>query len=125
MKTRTENLISELLFREGKSRLARTELDVLRVLVINAGSSWREELTQDLTLLRAFKRESGEIDEGEVDGALGELKRSGLLRAEKRIRGMMDGPREDWLISLLDLSAVRNAFSGDRVLTRYMYERMR
>lgn|GEM_PF-3550197 len=50
--------------------------------------------------------------------------KSGLLKTGKRVRGMMDGPRKDELISLADLSATQNALSRDKVLTQYIHERV-
>lgn len=122
MKPTIKNQISELLSSEQEHEQSRAKLDVLRVLVVNRGLSWRSELIQDLGLLCAFKSEP-EVGEGVVDKSLEELERDGLLKIEERVRGMMDGPREDELISLADPNATRSALSGDGVLTRYIHER--
>ena len=96
---------------------------MLRVLVVNAGSSWRRELTQDLALLRVFKGEPEGIDESTMGRAIEALKRDGLLETEERVKGMMDGPCEDTLIYLTELDATRSALSRDGGLIRYMYQR--
>jgi len=57
MKATIESQVFEFLSGE-ESELLRSKLDVLRVLVANARSSWRSELIQDLGLLHAFRGES-------------------------------------------------------------------
>lgn len=113
--------ISELLSNRDDER-SQVKLDVLRVLVVNPGSSWRSELIQDLVLLRSFKGEPG-ASADEIDNALDGLEKDGLLTVEEQVKGMMDGPREDSLISLSDLNTIRGALSSDGVLARYMHER--
>jgi len=125
MKTSIAREVSELLSR-GKDERSRAKLDVLRVLVVNRGTSWRSELIQDLRLLYDFKGEPEEVDEGALDRALDELHRGGLLRVEERVRGMLAAGKSerDKLISLTDYAKIRDAMSSDRILTLYMCSRV-
>ena len=120
-----ESWISDLLSDENRDKHSRAMLDVLRVLVVNQGTSWRSELIQDLGLLQSFKGEPEPVDERGLDEALEGLEKGGLIKVEKRVMGMMDRPREDKLVSLTDLTATRIALSRDGVLSRYMHERAR
>jgi hypothetical protein len=125
MKTLIGKQILEILSSEKRGGLPRAMLDVLRVLVVNRGVSWKSELVQDMALLHAFKGESEVVDEGEVDEAIGKLEEGGLVKVEERVRGTM-GPRggvKDELVSLTDFLTTQNALSRDRVLTSYMHER--
>lgn len=121
--TNIQKQVSEILSFERRGGLKRAMLDVLRVLVVNKGVSWRSELIQDLALLYSFRDEPKIADEGELDLVLGELEMEGLVKVETRAKGALDAPRsiKDKLISLVDLRATYNALSGDGVLTSYMH----
>ncbi len=123
MKTSIEKQISEMLSSEKRGGLPL--LDVLRVLVVDKGVSWRSELVQDMALLRAFKGESEAVDEGQADEAIGKLEKEGLVNVEERVRGTMGarGGVKDELVSLTDFLTTQNALSRDRVLTSYVHER--
>lgn len=125
MRTSTGKQISEMLSSEKRGGLPRAMLDVLRVLVVDKGVSWRSELVQDMASLRAFKGESEAVDGGEVDEAIGKLEKEGLAKVEERVRGTMGtrGGVKDELVSLTDFLTTQNALSRDRVLTSYMHER--
>ena len=125
MKTSIGKQVSEMLSSEKQGGLPRAMLDVLRVLVVDKGASWKSELVQDMASLLAFKGESEGVDEGEADEAIGKLEEGGLVRVEERIRGTMGarGGVKDELVSLKDFSTTQNALSRDRVLTSYMHER--
>ncbi len=121
--TNIQKQVSEILSLERRDGLKRARLDVLRVLVVNKGVSWRSELIQDLALLYAFRDEPKTADEGELDLVLRELEREGLVKVETRAKGALDASRgiKDKFISLADLRATYNALSGDGVLTSYMH----
>jgi len=101
-------------------------LDVLRVLVVYSGASWKSEHARELPLYHAFKGEPEDDDEMQLDGALGKLEKEGLVKVEKRVRADMGarGSVEDELITLVDILATRNAMAKDRVLTSYMREQI-
>ena len=124
MKAHIGSQISGLLSSEQRSELSRAMLDVLRVLVVNRGTSWRSELVQDLALLRAFKGESEAVDKEELDKALKRLEENELVKTEDRIRGDLGarGEVKDVLIWLTDFVATQAALSKDRTLSSYMCE---
>jgi len=124
MEASTGKQVSEMLSGE-KRGLPRAMLDVLRVLVVNQGASWRSELVQDLALLYAFRGDPGAVDERGLDEALGELGKKGLVRVEGRVKGTMDarGSAKDKLISLADYAATQGALSRDRTLMSYVGQR--
>ena len=116
--------ISGILSAEKRGSLPREMLDVLRVLIVHSGTSWKSELARDLALFRTFKGGTGAVDEEELDEALGRLGKEGLVKVEKRTRADMSarGGAEDELITLVDLSATRNALARDRVMSSYIRE---
>lgn len=124
MKTSIERQVSEMLSSEKQGGLPRAMLDVLRVLVVDKGVSWRSELIQDLVLLYAFRGDPEAVDEGELDEALRELGKKELVRVEERVKGTMDarGGTKDKLISLADYAATQGALSRDRTLISYMHQ---
>ena len=122
MKPTVGERVSEILSSEKRGSLPREMLDVLRVLVVHSGTSWKSELVRELPLFHAFKGEPEAVDEMRLDGALGRLEEECLVKVEKRVRADMGarGGVEDELITLVDISATRNALVKDRVLTSYM-----
>jgi len=125
MKTAIGKQVSEMLSNETQGGLPSAMLDVLRVLVVDRGVSWRSELIQDLALLNAFRREPEAVDERELDEALRELGKNGMVKIEERIKGTMGarGGIKDKLISLSDYVATQAILSKDRTLTSYMHQR--
>jgi len=125
MKTPIEKQVSEMLSSEKRGGLPHAMLDVLRILVVYKGVSWRSELVQDLALLNVFRGDPEAVDEGELDEALRELGRKELVKAEERFRGTMDarGSAKDKLISLADCAATQSALSRDRTLMSYVSQR--
>ena len=125
MKTSTGKLVSEMLSNEKQGGLPHAMLDVLRVLVIDKGVSWRSELIQDLVLLYAFRGDPEAVDERELDEALRELGKKELVQVEERVKGTMGarGSTKDKLISLVDYVATQSALSRDRTLISYMGQR--
>ena len=125
METSIGKLVSEMLSSEKQGGLPHAMLDVLRVLVIDKGVSWRSELIQDLVLLYAFRGNPEAVDEGELDEALRELGKKELVRVEERVKGTMGarGSTKDKLISLVDYVATQSALSRDRTLISYMGQR--
>lgn len=123
MKTFIGKQVSEILSSEKQGGLPHAMLDVLRVLVVNRGTSWRSELIQDLVLLYAFRGDPEAVDEGELDEALRELGKKELVRVEERVKGTMgaQGSIKDKLISLADYVATQGALSRDRTLISYMH----
>jgi len=125
METSIGKLVSEMLSNEKQGGLPHAMLDVLRVLVINKGVSWRSELIQDLVLLYSFRGNPEAVNEGELDEALRELGKKELVRVEERVKGTMgaQGSIKDKLISLVDYVATQSALSRDRTLISYMSQR--
>ncbi|MFB0500416.1 MAG: hypothetical protein ACETWO_03995 [Candidatus Hadarchaeaceae archaeon] len=125
METSIGKLVSEMLSSEKQGGLPHAMLDVLRVLVIDKGVSWRSELIQDLVLLYAFRGDPEAVDEGELDEALRELGKKELVRVEERVKGTMgaQGSTKDKLISLVNYVAIQNALSRDRTLISYVSQR--
>ena len=65
------------------------------------------------------------VDEGELDKALKELGKRGMVIVEERVKGTM-GARsgtKDMLISLADYGEIQCVLSKDRMLTSYMHRR--
>jgi hypothetical protein len=125
MRSNVLGRISGMMSAEGQEELSRLMLDVLRVLVVYNGTSWKSELAQELPLLRAFKGEpepAGKM----LEDALGRLQRDGLLKVEKRERAEIGGRGHvrDELVTLTDTQLTRSALAGDRVLSSYMQERI-
>jgi len=125
VETSIGKLVSEMLSSEKQGGLPHAMLDVLRVLVINKGVSWRSELIQDLVLLYAFRGDPEAVDEGELDEALRELGKKELVGVEERVKGTMgaQGSIKDKFISLADYVAIQSALSKDKTLTSYIYKR--
>lgn len=126
METSIEKQISKMLSSEKRGGLPRAMLDVLRVLVVDNGVSWKSELIQDLALLYSFKGGPETVDEGKLDEALRELEKERLVRVEEKVKATLGEPKgvRDELISLADFRPTQIALSKDRVLTSYMRERM-
>ena len=125
METSIGKLVSEMSSNEKQGGLPHAMLDVLRVLVINKGVSWRSELIQDLVLLYAFRGDPEAVNEGKLDEALGELGKKELVKIDERIKGTMGarGGTRDKLISLVDYVATQSALSRDRTLISYVSQR--
>lgn len=125
METSIRKQVTEILSREKQGGLPHAMLDVLRVLVINKGVSWRSELIQDLALLNAFRGEPETVDEGELDEALRGLRKKELVGVEERVKGTMgaQGSIKDKFISLADYVAIQSALSRDRTLISYICQR--
>ncbi len=125
MKISIEKLVSEMLSSEKQGGLPHAMLDVLRILVINKGVSWRSELIQDLVLLYASRGDPEAVNERELDEALRELGKKELVRVEERVKGTMGarGGTKDKLISLVDYVATQSALSKDRIFISYMSQR--
>lgn len=126
MKTSIGEQVSKILSAEKQGGLPRTMLDVLRVLLVNRGTSWKSELIQDVALLHSFLGEPETVEEKGLEEALRELRSRGLVRVEERIRGDLGvhGGIKDTLVSLADFVATQSALLRDKTLTAYIYQRM-
>ena len=125
MGTSIGKLVSEMLSSDKQEELPHAMLDVLRILVVDKGVSWRSELIQDLVLLYELRGDPDVVDEEKLDKALRELGKKELISVEERVRGTMDarGGTKDKLISLVDYVATQNALSIDKTLISYMRQR--
>lgn len=105
------------------------EVDILRAMVILHGSAWRSDLHDTLSTIWRLKglsfRRMVEVSEL-VPKALEALRRRGLIRWEKRLRGDLSRrePLEDTLYQLEDVREVSETLSGDPVVLRYRDEVM-
>ena len=117
-----EQRVSGALSAEKLRSLPREMLDVLRVLIVYGGASWKSELARELPLFRAFEGGPAPVNEMKLDEALRRLEKEGLVKVEKRVRADMgaQGSEEDELVTIVDISATRNALAKNRVLTSYI-----
>lgn len=92
METSIEKQISKMLSSEKRGGLPRAMRDVLMVLVVNNGVSWRSELIQDLVLFYGFRGKPKAVDERKLDEALRELEKEGLVRVEENVKATLGEP---------------------------------
>jgi len=123
---RIPDLVSDLIAREGEGELQRLMADIIRVLAIYVGVSWRSELIPDLTKLHSFQGRVEAVDPPLLDRALRELKARGLITIEARTRGFLTSPKTytDWLIRLTDLPSTIDVLREDQTFMAYLKARV-
>lgn len=107
---------------EDRDALQRLMGDVIRVLGVYHGVSWRTELIQDLQKFYNVLEKPEIIDVKALDEALDRLESGKLIKVEDRLRGrpMSRGTYKDKLIHLTDLSEAKRALDRDPDYQRYM-----
>ncbi|MBS7618377.1 hypothetical protein KEJ51_07745 [Candidatus Bathyarchaeota archaeon] len=120
----TGKVESILKFGNG-SELGRMKADILRVLTVYRGVSWRSELFIDLRKLLDFLGRPYTVKANVLDEALNSLKSDGIITIEDRTRGIMmqEGTYVDQLIHLNDYVKIRNILYKDPIFNSYMYSR--
>jgi len=122
--------VANILASEGESKLNGLMADLIRVLAVYKGVSWRSELFVDLSKMYEFLGRVETVNPRLLDEALERLSSEGLIRVEERVRGLMlsPGTYRDKLIHLVDLPDVMRVLVRDRCFREYMrdrYERVR
>ena len=117
--------VSDIIAKEGESRLHGLMADLIRVLAIYRGVSWRSELIYDLLKFYRFLNRSETISLGLLDEALNQLKAEGLINIEERVRGflMRPGTYLDKFIQINDLGAVMRVLAVDQIFVSYVHAR--
>ena len=101
------------------------KMNVVRVLAVHEGVSWKTELFPDLAKLLKFLGQPHIVGSRILDEALGSLMSDGIIAVEDRKRGAMleKGVYADQLIRLNDLAKVKSLLEKDPVFTEYMHNR--
>ena len=120
-----EEEILNLLAKAGEDAISNLMLDILRILSVFHGVLWKTEISQDLI---KFYRTLGEpeiINPKMIDAAIKNLENIGLIRTEKRVRGMPFSIQtyQDLLVRLTDKFATREILQKDEKYRRYILER--
>ena len=111
--------------RGRNDELSRLKLDIIRMLAIFNGVSWRSEIIPDIVKLRGHAPDYP-LTDAMLDEALEELKSKRLVIVESRKRGMFTskGVYEDKLVKLRDLRTVRRALAKDEIYKGYLSRQM-
>jgi len=111
--------------RSRNDELSRLKLDIIRMLAIFNGVSWRSEIIPDIVKLRGHAPDYP-LTDAMLDEALEELKSKRLVIVESRKRGMFTskGVYEDKLVKLRDLRTVRRALAKDEIYKGYLSRQM-
>ena len=120
-----EEEILNLLAKAGEDAISNLMLDILRILSVFHGVLWKTEISQDLI---KFYRTLGEpeiINPKMIDVAIKNLENIGLIRTEKRVRGMPFSIQtyQDLLVHLTDKFATREILQKDEKYRKYILER--
>ncbi len=117
--------IEKMLSDGEKTELNRMKMNVVRVLAVYKGVSWKTELFEDLTKLLEFLGQPNIVKSRILDEALTSLTLDGIVTVEERPRGAMleEGSYKDQLIRLNDLANVKSALHKDPAFTRYIQSR--
>ena len=117
--------IEKMLSNGEKTELNRMKMNIVRVLAVYKGVSWKTELFEDLTKLLEFLGQQNIVKSRILDEPLTSLALDGIVTVEERTRGTMleEGSYKDQLIRLNDLANVKSALQKDPAFTRYMQSR--
>lgn len=123
--SRVFDKVTKVLAREGESEVNRLKADLIRVLALYDGISWRSELIPDIIKLYKIIGRIEIFNQELVDEALSELDREKLITIEKKIRGafLHPGTMTDKLIHFEDPKETLKALRGDKTFNSYMNER--
>jgi len=119
--------IERMLRSAGETELGKMKMNVIRVLAVYKGVSWRTELFLDLAKLLEFLDQPEIIKPRILDKALGSLSSDGIITVEDKARGAMleKGVYTDQLIRLNDLTKVKSVLEKDPVFAQYTHNRDR
>jgi len=119
--------IERMLRSAGETELGKMKMNVIRVLAVYKGVSWRTELFLDLAKLLEFLDQPEIIKPRILDKALGSLSSDGIITVEDKTRGAMleKGVYTDQLIRLNDLTKVKSVLEKDPVFAQYTHNRDR
>ena len=119
--------VINVLAHEGEAKLCRMMADLIRVLAVYSGVSWRSELIPDLLRFYQSLGRLEVVNSKLVDEALDKLQSEGLVTVEERVRGswLRPGTITDKLVRLVDLATTIGILRGDQTFARYVHERYR
>jgi len=108
-----------------ETEVSRMKMDVVRVLAVYKGVSWKTELFLDVAKLLEFLGQPEFVRTRILDEALGSLTSDGIITVEDRTRGTMleKGVYKDQLIRLNDVAKVKSVLEKDSVFSQYMHNR--
>jgi len=108
-----------------ETELNKMKINVVRVLAVYKGVSWKTELFLDLAKLSEFLGQPDTIKPRILDKALGSLSSDGIITVEDKTRGSMleKGVYTDQLIRLNDLAKVKSVLEKDPVFVQYTHHR--
>jgi len=114
-----------LLNKAGEDAVSSLMLDILRILSVFYGVLWKTEISQDLI---KFYRTIGELEivnPKMIDEAIKNLENMGLIKTEKRIRGMPLSTQtyQDLLVHLTDKFATKKILQKDKKYRKYILKR--
>jgi hypothetical protein len=117
--------VESILKAGDESELGRMKADIVRVLTVYRGVSWKSELYMDLGKLLDFLGRPYTVKANLLDEALNSLKSDEIITIEDRTRGilMQEGTYVDQLIHLNDYLKVRSILYKDPIFNSYMYSR--
>jgi len=119
--------IERMLNSAGETEIGKMKVNVIRVLAVYKGVSWRTELFLDLAKLLKFLGQPESIKPRILDKALGSLSSDGIITVEDKTRGAMleKGVCTDQLIRLNDFAKVKSVLEKDPVFAQYTDNRDR
>jgi len=121
----THEKIERILRNAVETELNKMKMNVVRVLAVYKGVSWKTELFLDLAKLTEFLGQPKIIKPRTLDKALGSLSSDGIITVEDKTRGAMleKGVYTDQLIRLNDLAKVKSVLQKDPVFAQYTHHR--
>lgn len=107
------------------TEVSQMKMNVVRVLAVYKGVSWKTELFLDVAKLLKFLGQPDFVRPRILDEALGSLISDGIIAVEDRTRGTMleKGVYKDQLIRLNDVAKVKSVLEKDSVFAQYMHNR--
>jgi len=119
--------IERMLSNAVETELNKMKMNVVRVLAVYKGVSWKTELFLDLRKLSEFLGQPEIIKPRILDKALASLSLDGIITVEDKTRGAMleKGVYTDQLIRLNDLARVKTVLEKDLVFAQYTHHRDR
>lgn len=120
-----EKEILNLLAKADEDDISSLMLDILRILSVFQGVLWKKEISQDLI---KFYRTIGEpeiINPKMIDTAIKNLEKIGLIRTEKRMRGMPFSTQtyQDLLVHLTNELTTRKMLQKDEKYRKFILKR--
>jgi len=120
-----EDLVKEVIAKQGEDPVYTAAADILKALVILYGSGWESEVRDVLMGLWSIRGLSlgqmGDIQLA-IPKAVKLLSEAEVITVERRMRAVGPKPEEEILYSAKDLSSLMRLFASDREIDRYRYE---